>query len=124
MEKVHTKDLGDIIMEIYLEKANELVGVVKIVGRVDSSTESKLKKEFMNYLNDYKKFVFDCSELDFIDSSGLGALLSCLKNATKAQGDLYIANLLPKPRMLFEITRAYKVFDVFDDLDAAIASFE
>ncbi|MFO7895644.1 MAG: STAS domain-containing protein [Candidatus Cloacimonadales bacterium] len=110
-------------MEIYLEKANDQVGIVKIVGRVDSSSEAKLKKEFLNYLQEYKNFVFDCSELEFIDSSGLGALLSCLKNATKENGDLYIANLQPKPRMLFEITRAYKVFDVFDDLDAAIASF-
>lgn len=124
MEKVHINDLGDNIMEIYLEKANEQVGVIKIVGRVDNTTEAKLKKEFLKFLADYKKFVFDCSELDFIDSSGLGAFLSCLKHATKAKGDLYIANLQSKPRMLFEITRAYKVFDVFDDLDAAVASFE
>jgi len=111
-------------MKITLEKANDQVGVVKIEGRIDSSNNSKFKNEFTQFLGDFKNFVFDCSEMEFIDSSGLGAILSCLKSVTKAKGDLYIASLQSKPRMLFEITRAYKIFDVYDNVDAAVTSFE
>ncbi|MCK4957274.1 MAG: STAS domain-containing protein [Candidatus Cloacimonetes bacterium] len=111
-------------MKVILEKAKEGVGLVKIVGRIDGSNEERFKKTFSSFLEEYNRFVFDCGELEYIDSSGLGAILSCLKNATKQDGDVYIANIQAKPRMLFEITRAYKIFEIFDDVQSAIDSFE
>ena len=63
------------------------------------------------------------SGIDFIDSSGLGALVMLLKKATEEDKDVKLANLQAKPKILFEITRAYKIFDIFDSLEEAIASF-
>lgn len=110
-------------MNITLEKAKDNIGLVKIIGRVDSSNEAELKTKFQEFLEEYRYFVLDCSLLEFIDSSGLGALLTCLKNANNLGGNLCIANLQSKPAMLFEITRAHKVFNVFDDVDSAIVHY-
>ncbi|HOH47134.1 MAG TPA: STAS domain-containing protein, partial [Candidatus Cloacimonadota bacterium] len=65
----------------------------------------------------------DMAECDFIDSTGLGTIVACLKSASQGGGDIRIARLQDKPRMVFDITRAHKIFDIFDDLDAAIQSF-
>ena len=111
-------------MDITLAKINDKVVVVKILGRLDMSAANKLKETFSEYLKEYKNFVFDCSEMDFIDSTGLGAFIVCQQSATKASGKICIANLQSKPRMLFEITRAYKIFDVYDNTKSAIESLE
>ena len=100
------------------------IGKVTISGRLDAANAGSLKENFMKYLEEVVNFVFDCSLLDFIDSTGLGAIISCTKNASVKNGDIYIANLQDKPRMLFEVTRAYKMFEVFDDVDAAIEEIE
>ena len=99
------------------------VAIVKISGRLDASNSKDFKEKFQSYLEECKKFVFDMEEMEFLDSTGLGAIISSLKNASESGGDIYIANLQPKPKMLFEITRAHKIFDVFDDVKSAISAF-
>ncbi|MCD8479066.1 MAG: STAS domain-containing protein [Candidatus Cloacimonetes bacterium] len=69
-------------------------------------------------------FVFDMLAASFVDSTGLGTIVACLKSASQGGGDIFIANLQDKPRMVFDITRAHKIFHIFDDLDAAIMSFD
>ena len=71
-----------------------------------------------------KNFVFDFTELNFIDSAGLGGVISCLKATAEENGDIRICNLSSKVRMVFEITRAHRVFDIFDDLKTAISSYQ
>lgn len=104
----------------------ELVGGVAILsvdGRLDSNNVNILKDEFGKHLGNEPKFIINLQSLEFIDSTGLGGLVSCLKKCIEAGGDLKIAQLPPKPRMVFEITRAHKVFDIFDDLETAIESY-
>ena len=109
-------------MELNFELVED-VGILSLSGRLDSSNVNILKEEFSRHINDEPKFVINLQSLEFIDSTGLGGLVSCLKKCIEAGGDLKIAKLPPKPRMVFEITRAHKVFDIFDDLDAAVESF-
>ncbi len=100
------------------------IGKLLIKGRLDASNANELKEKFNTYIEEVANFVFDCSELEFVDSTGLGAIISCTKRASVNNGDIYIANLQDKPRMLFEVTRAYKMFEVFDDVDSAIEEFK
>jgi len=100
------------------------IGIIKIFGRLDAANSRELKEKFQTYLEEVVFFVLDFSELEFIDSTGLGAIISSLKHASEMGGDVYIANLQPKPRMVFNITRAYKVFEVFDEVDAAVSAIK
>jgi anti-sigma B factor antagonist len=58
-----------------------------------------------------------------MDSAGLGTLIAVLKRITERGGDMKIACLQKKPRMVFEITRAYKVFEIYDTVDEALKNF-
>jgi len=99
------------------------VGVLQIKGRLDASNASQLKTRFAEHLDETTRFVLNLEKLEAIDSTGLGAIVSCLKNASEAGGDLKITSLQSKPRMVFEITRAYRIFDIYDSVDAAVESF-
>lgn len=110
-------------MKIIYEQKGK-IGIIGIAGRLDASNEKELKELFHPYLEESINFVLDCSKLEFVDSTGLGAIISILKSSTELGGDIYIANLQVKPMMLFEITRAYKIFEIFDDVDTAVAAFK
>ena len=110
-------------MKINYEQTGK-IGIIGIIGRLDASNEKELKEIFRPYLTETVNFVLDCTQLEFVDSTGLGAIISILKSSTEMNGDIYIANLQEKPMMLFEITRAYKIFEIFDDVVTAAAALE
>jgi anti-sigma B factor antagonist len=67
--------------------------------------------------------LIDLGGIDFIDSSGLGMLVTALRSVTKAGGTLKITSLQENPKNLFETTRLDRVFDIYDDRDVAIKAF-
>ncbi|MFT4470626.1 STAS domain-containing protein [Arthrobacter sulfonylureivorans] len=56
---------------------------------------------------------------EFMDSSGLGALIGCLKIARQAGGDLRIANVQPQVKMVLELTSMHRVLNPYESVDAA-----
>ncbi|MCP3967894.1 MAG: STAS domain-containing protein [Lentisphaerae bacterium] len=92
----------------------------KISGRLDAGNAGVLKSHFRDANRENIKFVFDLSEMEYIDSTGLGSIVSCLKNVMDKGGFLKLASLRDKPRMIFEITRAYRIFDIYDSMEAAV----
>jgi anti-sigma B factor antagonist len=69
------------------------------------------------------KLVLDLSELKFVDSSGLGALLSCLRQLTAQGGDLKLCGVTRPVRALFELVRMHKVLDIYNTADEAIQAY-
>ncbi len=83
-----------------------------------------LKQELMEKIEgQYKNVVINLSDTDFVDSSFLGTLVAGLKKATMHNGDLKIVGLQPPVKAMFELTRLYKIFDIFDTVEEAIKSF-
>jgi anti-sigma B factor antagonist len=70
-----------------------------------------------------KKIVLNLAEVNYIDSSGLGELVSAYTAVKNAGGELKLLNLTSKVRDLLVITKLVTVFDVKDDEVAAVASF-
>ncbi len=96
------------------------VVVISVDGRLDAEHAEALRNEFLGLITSCRRFVLDLAGMDYLDSTGLGAIVFCLKSSNEYGGSLKLANLGSKPRMIFEITRAYKIFDIYDDLAAAI----
>ena len=67
--------------------------------------------------------VLDMGRVKFMDSSGLGALLSTLRALAASGGDLKVCALTPAVRVLFELVRVHRVFDVLETSEDAIAAF-
>ena len=71
-----------------------------------------------------KKIVLNLGEVNYIDSSGLGELVSAYTAVKNAGGELKLLNLTSKVRDLLVITKLVTVFDVKDDEAAAVSSFQ
>ncbi len=100
------------------------VTVVRLVGEhLDASNSGDFKAEAMPVLAGQRQVVLDLSAVEFVDSSGLGAILSCLRMLNAHQGDLKLCGMAKPVRVLFELVRMHRIFDIFETLDEAIASF-
>lgn len=102
------------------------VGVVKISMALTAATVDSFRDQFLQWQESergIKNYVVDLAAVDFMDSAGLGTLIAALKRIAERGGDLKVANLQKKPRMVFEITRAYKVFEIYDSVEDALWAF-
>src|SRR5213078_1988642 len=70
-----------------------------------------------------KKILLNLGDVTYIDSSGIGELVSAFTAVRKEGGDLKLLNLTKKVHDLLQITKLYTVFDVKDDEAAAISAF-
>lgn len=66
--------------------------------------------------------VLDLSDVNFMDSTGLGAMLSCLRLMKAKGGSLRVASLTPDVRRLFDMVMMDRVFEVFPNVDAALSN--
>jgi anti-sigma B factor antagonist len=81
------------------------VGFIAVVGEVDGSTSAELRDAFLAVLGDgARDLVIDCAELTFIDSSGLGALITANRAASLQFGSVTIRNPSAMVLRLLEIT--------------------
>jgi anti-sigma B factor antagonist len=73
--------------------------------------------------NNGKKIILNLAEVNYIDSSGIGELVSTYSTVTSNGGQFKLLNLTKKIQELLAITKLLTVFQVFDDEQAALASF-
>jgi anti-sigma B factor antagonist len=107
-------------MDINL-KTVDGVNVLSVEGRFDSSCVDKYKRYVKTHLDDESNhFIFDLSGLDFIDSTGLGLLVYFLKRNSENNGTTKICGLGTKVQMVFEVTKSYEIFDIYDDIESAL----
>lgn len=101
--------------------------VVEIKGKFLGSVEGPAFKEALNELKEAGKtyVVVDLSKTDFMDSSGIGTLISGLTTMRKAGGDIRLAGMEKRIKSVFLITRLLgPVFDDYETVEEALASFE
>lgn len=85
--------------------------LVEPVGEIDIYTSPELKEKLSQALNEKKAdIVIDGKDLDYLDSTGLGTLISILKVIKENKNKIYIRNLKANIRKLFDITELDKVF--------------
>lgn len=111
-------------MKLTQEKFDD-VTVVTLDGNVlDASIVADFKDEIAPILKSEQYVIFDMNNIQFVDSSGVGAILSCLRILNAGGGDLKICSLTKPVRALFELVRMHKIFDIFEMREAAIESFQ
>jgi anti-sigma B factor antagonist len=111
-------------MEIAVEKTGDVAVVEIPVEELDASNAAELKRDIGPVLDANKKVVLDLSRLRFVDSSGLGAMLSCLRQLTGRGGDLRLSGMSKPVRALFELVRMHRIFDIYGTKEEAIRAFQ
>jgi len=108
-------------MNITIEKTNDVTVLFIKEERLDAHNSGDLKHEMQRLFEEgNKRLVIDLKDVRFIDSSGLGALVSGFKNATTCQGDLRLSSLQPQVKSMFELTRLHRVFEIFTSTSEAL----
>ena len=110
-------------MNILLEKHGGKIVLTLKEERIDAHNSGELKDLFLKVLEEERgrDLVIDLDQVQFIDSSGLGALLSGLKNAGLRSRGFILAGLQPRVRSMFELTRLHRVFDIYPKLEEALS---
>jgi len=100
------------------------VAVVILSGEVDTTTVAGLHAAFDDLVSrGERNYVIDLSNLTFMDSSGLAALAKLYKRIRIGYGDVRLCCPRSEMRRIIELTRFDRVFDIFEERDAAVASF-
>jgi anti-sigma B factor antagonist len=101
------------------------VSVIDVTGRITLGEGSSALRDSLRELvgHDQKKILLNLGDVSYIDSSGIGELVSGFTTVTNAGGQLKLLNLSKRVKDLLQITKLYTVFDVHDDEAAAVRSF-
>ena len=92
------------------------VHVIDPTGILDSVSGETLRQQVNDALEaDAKTLLIDLKDVTFIDSSGLGALVSVLKKVRATERELYLCSINDQVRMLFELTSMDKIFMILQD---------
>jgi anti-sigma B factor antagonist len=97
------------------------ISVVEITGKsLNGQTSERLLEETNAALEHTRQVIFDLSNLSSLDSSGLGVLLSCLRQVKVAGGDLKLCCLTPVVRAVFLLVQMHRLFAVYNTRDEAL----
>ncbi|HTW44186.1 MAG TPA: STAS domain-containing protein [Acidobacteriaceae bacterium] len=101
------------------------VTILDLSGRITLGEGSVLLRDAVRDLlaKGSKHILLNLGDVNYIDSSGIGELVSAYTTARNQGGELKLLNLTKKVHDLLQITKLYTVFDVKDDEASAIASF-
>jgi anti-sigma B factor antagonist len=91
---------------------------------LDAQTAKDFRREVQQRLDSHTQVVFDLSGLTFVDSSGLGVLLSCLRQVSGRGGDLKLCSLTKQVRAVFQLVRMHRLFDIYNSQGEAVGAFQ
>ncbi len=95
------------------------VQVLTPTGILDSTKAEELRAQVDQALvAGAKTLLMDLKETTFVDSSGLGTLVSVLKKVRSQDCEMYVCSINPQVKMLFELTSMDRVFEIFEDREA------
>ncbi len=110
--KLNTRQVGD-------------VSVVDVAGRITLGEGSSALRDALRDMvaKNHKKILLNLGEVSYIDSSGIGELVSGFTSVTNSGGQLKLLGLNKRVKDLLQITKLYTVFDVHEEESSAVRSF-
>ena len=101
------------------------IAIVDLSGKITLGEGSSMLRKTIRELIDrgHRKIVLNLSDVDDIDSSGIGELVSGYTTVRGVEGELKLLHLTRRVHDLLQITRLFTVFDVQSDEDSALRSF-
>ncbi len=110
-------------MELTREKVGDITVVTLQGEHLDAGNTKDFKQDVAATVEPNAKVVLDLHQVEFVDSSGCGAILSYLRQLKSAGGDLKLCAVTKPVRSLFELVRMHRVFDIFNTREEAVKAF-
>ena len=110
-------------MQITHEEVENGVVIVTVPGpTLDAGSAKGFKSGMAPVLASATGLLLDMREIQFMDSSGLGAILSCMKQMSAKGGEMKVFGLSRAVRALFELVRMHKMVEVYNTREEALAT--
>jgi anti-sigma B factor antagonist len=108
------------------ERENGAVTVLDLSGKITLGEDGNLLKDKLHSLlhQNKKNILFNLAQVSYVDSAGLGAIVSAYTTVTREGGTLKLANVTKKLQDLLSITKLLTVFETFDSEDEALRSYK
>jgi len=104
--------------------AKDGLSLISLEGYLDAHTAPKFEEAIQNELDQNRRsIIVDCSKLTYISSAGLGVFMTFIEEIREQGGDIKLCGLVPKVRHTFEILGFQDIFELLDDVPAAVQSF-
>ena len=100
------------------EKTVNNYKILSLQGILNASSTPTLKTCIAGF-PDEQSIVIDLEKVDFLDSNGLGALIGIARKKKASNATIKLARMNERVKKVFEITQAYTLFDIYDDVSAA-----
>ncbi len=110
-------------MELQLDRVGDVAVVVVRAEFLDADNSREFRDQFPALLGQPGKVVLDLGDVQFMDSSGCGALISGLKWVREVGGDLKVCGVSGPVRALFDLVRMSRIIDVHKTRDEAVQAF-
>jgi len=111
-------------MELVSRRVGEvLVVALAEAGAVEANNVSDFRQAIDQLLNEEKGVVINLGKIDFLDSSGVGAMVAIWRKISTFGGEMKLCEIGPTVRTVFEITRMHRIIEMFDTEEEALASF-
>ncbi|MBZ4218564.1 MAG: STAS domain-containing protein [Chlorobium sp.] len=101
-----------------IEKNINNFTIISLKGILNASSAPQLKTH-IEQSPESQSLIIDLEQVDFLDSSGLGVLVGIARKKKVCGALLKLSNLNDRVKKVFELTKAYTLFDIYDDLAAA-----
>jgi anti-sigma B factor antagonist len=111
-------------MDLAVDEIGDVAAVAVPVDELDASNAADLKRDIGPVLHANTKLVLDLTRVRFMDSSGLGAMLSCLRQLNAKKGDLKLCGLSKQVRGAFELVRLDRIFEIYPTKADAVRAFQ
>lgn len=108
------------------ERENGAVTVLDLSGKITMGEDGTLLKDKLQSLlhQNKRNILFNLAQVSYVDSAGLGAIVSAYTTVTREGGSLKLANVTKKLQDLLSITKLLTVFETFDSEDEALRSYK
>jgi anti-sigma B factor antagonist len=107
------------------QREHEGIVILDLKGRITLGAEASALRDKVKELNDAAShnLVLNLAQIDYIDSTGLGALVMCATSMRKVQGNVKLLSLKRRTIELLVMTKLATVFEIFTDEQDAVNSF-
>lgn len=107
------------------QRERDAITILDIQGEIDLYNAPEIKDTIQKLIEQQRyNIIINLEKVSYIDSSGIGALISSLSNLKKYQGGLKIINVYASVKKVFELTKLTSFFEIYESEDEAVAKFK
>lgn len=110
-------------MNPLIEDVSGVIFVTPGLEELDVVSSATFRDQTGGIVDSHRKVVLDLSQVSFIDSSGIGALLSCVRRAEAAGGEIKLCSLNPSVRATLQLVRLHRVLQILNNRHEAMTAF-